>query len=55
VHQVLWCLWFFRLSQSVDALPPGIAVFGPINAVAIMVSAACSAPRSTWREALRQP
>jgi hypothetical protein len=39
--QVLCALWFFRLFRSVDAFAAGcIAVFGAINAVAIMVSAA---------------
>lgn len=39
--QVLCALWFFRLFRSVDAFAAGcIAVFGSINAVAIMVSAA---------------
>jgi Domain of unknown function (DUF4386) len=39
--QVLCALWFFTLFRSVDAFAAGcIAVFGAINAVAIMVSAA---------------
>lgn len=39
--QVLCALWFFRLFRPVDAFAAGcIAVFGAINAVAIMVSAA---------------
>jgi Domain of unknown function (DUF4386) len=39
--QVLCALWFFRLFRTVDAFAAGcIAVFGAINAVAIMVSAA---------------
>jgi hypothetical protein len=39
--QVLCALWFFRLFRSVDSFAAGcLAVFGAINAVAIMVSAA---------------
>lgn len=39
--QTLCALWFFRLFRSVDAFAAGcIAVFGVVNAVAIMVSAA---------------
>jgi hypothetical protein len=39
--QTLCALWFFRLFRSVDAFAAGcIAVFGVVNAVAIMTSAA---------------
>lgn len=42
--QVLAALWFFRLFRSVDAFAAGaIAVFGMVNAVVILVSAACMA------------
>lgn len=41
VTQALAALWFFRLFRSVDAFAAGaIAVFGMVNAVAILVSAA---------------
>jgi hypothetical protein len=41
VTQALVALWFFRLFRSVDALAAGaIAVFGMVNAVAILGSAA---------------
>ncbi len=41
VTQALVALWFFRLFRSVDAFAAGaIAVFGMVNAVAIMGSAA---------------
>lgn len=41
VTQTLCALWFFRLFRSVDAFAAGcIAVFGAINAVAILGSAA---------------
>ena len=44
VTQALAALWFFRLFRSVDAFAAGaIAVFGMVNAVAIMGSAACLA------------
>jgi hypothetical protein len=39
--QVLCALWFFRLFRSVDPFAAGaIAVFGTVNAVAILVSSA---------------
>jgi hypothetical protein len=39
--QVLCALWFFRLFRSVDSFAAGaIAVFGTVNAVAILVSSA---------------
>jgi hypothetical protein len=41
VTQALAALWFYRLFRSVDAFAAGaIAVFGVVNAVAILVSAA---------------
>lgn len=41
VTQALAALWFFRLFRSVDAFAAGaIAVFGMVNAVAILASAA---------------
>ncbi len=44
VFQALAALWFFRLFRAVDDFAAGaIAVFGFINSVAIMVSAACLA------------
>jgi len=44
VTQALVALWFFRLFRAVDAFAAGaIAVFGLVNAVAILVSAACLA------------
>ena len=42
--QALAALWFFRLFRPVDAFAAGaIAAFGLVNAVAILVSAACLA------------
>ena len=39
--QALCALWFFRLFRSVDSFAAGaIAVFGMVNAVAVLVSAA---------------
>jgi hypothetical protein len=44
VTQALAALWFFRLFRSVDAFAAGaIGVFGMVNAVAILGSAACLA------------
>ncbi len=44
VFQALAALWFFRLFRAVDDVAAGaIALFGAINAVAIMGSAACLA------------
>ena len=44
VTQALVALWFFRLFRAVDAFGAGaIAVFGLVNAVAILSSAALSA------------
>jgi Domain of unknown function (DUF4386) len=44
VTQALVALWFFRLFRSVDAFAAAaIAVFGMVNAVAILVSAAALA------------
>jgi hypothetical protein len=44
VTQALAALWFFKLFRTVDAFAAGsIAVFGLVNAVAIMGSAACLA------------
>ncbi|RYB96749.1 DUF4386 domain-containing protein [Nocardioides glacieisoli] len=42
--QALAALWFFRLFRAVDAFAAGaIAVFGIVNAVVILISAACMA------------
>lgn len=44
VFQALAALWFFRLFRAVDDFAAGaIAVFGVVNSVAIMGSAACLA------------
>ena len=44
LSQALAALWFFRLFRPVDAFAAGaIAAFGLVNAVAILVSAACVA------------
>lgn len=44
VTQALAALWFFRLFRAVDDVAAGaIALFGAVNAVAVMISAACLA------------